>query len=177
MIVEGQEQSSHHRVSSNRSRFPGSVGNGSYQGTASRCRDLPCSTVPVTGGPLFRTIFGLLENVLGRIAAEHQLLQYPLVSLVHLVNLSVLIRLLCERNKRALHFDLFFAAGALEHHDVLLAFHGVTDDILSGWRQGRSHPNRRIKGDVPDGTINHLVWLRLERSTPAPAGTAAPQIP
>src|SRR5260370_42618880 len=59
-----------------------------------------------------------LENVLRSISAEYQLLQHSLVTCVHLVDGFVLLRLRLERNQRALHFDLIFAAGPFFFNDA-----------------------------------------------------------
>lgn len=47
---------------------------------------------------------------------------------------------------------------SLEHHHVVLSFHGVANDIVASRQYHRSHPHRRFERDFVHIANPHTVW-------------------
>src|SRR5579872_1546734 len=124
----------------------------SYQG---QCR------IPwIESGPILRTGWRYLEDVLGGVAAEHHFLQHSLVRRIHRINGLALLRLLFQRNQRALYLELILASVAAEHHYMFLARHGMAHGILTRRQYSASDASGDVKFDVVHIANSQLVSCR-----------------
>jgi hypothetical protein len=92
----------------------------------------------------------LLKDVLGCISRKHEFLQHAFVGGVHLIHGPGLIGLFAELNQLALRFHVLnLVFHRLKHHDVLLPFHGVPDEIFACRQQSSRHPSRGSEINFP----------------------------
>lgn len=110
------------------------------------------------GQPAFRR----LKYVLCRIAFENQTLKHPLIGLIQHQNLFAPRRFLRQGHEMAFYprFGRILCSHLFEHHDVVLAFHGVDYLVVTGWQQNVSNQCRSRQIHIAGVSNSELILLR-----------------
>jgi hypothetical protein len=99
------------------------------------------------------------EQVLCQVSLEYQSVQYALISCIERERLFVAGSFLGQRHQLAL--DLRFSSLVrfylLEHHDVILALHGVLHRVLALGQEHSTNPRRSRESDIPAVGDSKLV--------------------